>query len=225
MLGLDYAVGAPKAAAVKVARFDFVVRYVGTPGRRKNNTATEFHHMTTDGADVALVFENRTGDPLAGRAARGQRPRRTGGRALVRLPDDRPIQMAVEQNITTESQMRTVVACPLSGAPRRWQRLAHPVGAERSREPARGRTCPADLTTGRRPRDRERRAHRPTSGGSRRHREPLRSATSPGQRPPPRTRILARAWVRLMWRCWRNGTRYDPALHGGGLQTSEPAAA
>lgn len=28
-------------------------------------------------------------------------------------------------------------------------------------------------------------------------------------------RILARAWVRVLWRCWQNGTPYDPALHGG----------
>jgi transposase len=28
-------------------------------------------------------------------------------------------------------------------------------------------------------------------------------------------RILARAWVRVLWRCWQNSTAYDPALHGG----------
>lgn len=31
---------------------------------------------------------------------------------------------------------------------------------------------------------------------------------------PHATRILARAWVRVLWRCWQNGTPYDPALHG-----------
>jgi transposase len=28
------------------------------------------------------------------------------------------------------------------------------------------------------------------------------------------TRILARAWLRVIWRCWQNHTRYNPALHG-----------
>ncbi|MGO1055980.1 transposase [Crossiella sp. CA198] len=44
------------------------------------------------------------------------------------------------------------------------------------------------------------------------------------------TRILARAWVRVMWRCWQDGTAYDPFLHGGARQVPEqsvtqPAAA
>jgi len=28
------------------------------------------------------------------------------------------------------------------------------------------------------------------------------------------TRILARAWVRVLWRCWREATPYDAARHG-----------
>jgi transposase len=28
------------------------------------------------------------------------------------------------------------------------------------------------------------------------------------------TRILARAWLRVIWRCWQNHTPYNPALHG-----------
>lgn len=31
---------------------------------------------------------------------------------------------------------------------------------------------------------------------------------------PHATRILARAWVRVLWRCWRDGVPYDPAKHG-----------
>lgn len=30
---------------------------------------------------------------------------------------------------------------------------------------------------------------------------------------PHAVRILARAWVRVLWRCWRNGTPYEAALH------------
>ncbi len=29
------------------------------------------------------------------------------------------------------------------------------------------------------------------------------------------TRILARAWLRVIWRCWQNHTPYDPTLHRG----------
>jgi transposase len=30
---------------------------------------------------------------------------------------------------------------------------------------------------------------------------------------PHAIRILARAWIRVIWRCWQNGTPYDPAQH------------
>lgn len=29
------------------------------------------------------------------------------------------------------------------------------------------------------------------------------------------TRILARAWLRVIWRCWQDGVAYDPTKHGG----------
>ena len=31
---------------------------------------------------------------------------------------------------------------------------------------------------------------------------------------PHAIRILSRAWVRVLWRCWSDGTLYDAALHG-----------
>ena len=31
---------------------------------------------------------------------------------------------------------------------------------------------------------------------------------------PHAVRILARAWVRVLWRCWRDGKPYETALHG-----------
>ncbi|SOD68161.1 Transposase IS116/IS110/IS902 family protein, partial [Streptomyces zhaozhouensis] len=33
------------------------------------------------------------------------------------------------------------------------------------------------------------------------------------KRHPHAVRILARAWLRVMWACWRDGTCYDPATH------------
>lgn len=43
---------------------------------------------------------------------------------------------------------------------------------------------------------------------------------------PHAIRILARAWVRVIWRCWINGVTYDPALHTGAthLTTTTKAA-
>jgi transposase len=50
-------------------------------------------------------------------------------------------------------------------------------------------------------------------------------ARASGKDHPHATRILARAWVRVMWRCWRDGTLYDPALHGGACQRVETQVA
>ena len=36
-----------------------------------------------------------------------------------------------------------------------------------------------------------------------------------GARHPHAVRILARAWCRIVWRCWTDNTAYDPARHGG----------
>jgi transposase len=40
-------------------------------------------------------------------------------------------------------------------------------------------------------------------------------ARNRGARHPHAVRILARAWCRVIWRCWNDHTAYDPALHGG----------
>jgi transposase len=52
-------------------------------------------------------------------------------------------------------------------------------------------------------------------------------ARTAGKDHPHATRILARAWLRVLWRCWQDRTAYDPALHGGAqrLTTQAPAAA
>jgi transposase len=36
-----------------------------------------------------------------------------------------------------------------------------------------------------------------------------------GKHHPHAIRILARAWLRVIWACWHTETRYDPANHGG----------
>ncbi|MER6169629.1 IS110 family transposase [Streptomyces violaceorubidus] len=40
-----------------------------------------------------------------------------------------------------------------------------------------------------------------------------RDARARKKRHPHATRILARAWLRVMWACWRDGTCYDPVVH------------
>lgn len=50
-------------------------------------------------------------------------------------------------------------------------------------------------------------------------------ARASGKDHPHATRILARAWVRVMWRCWQDGTTYDPTLHGNARRPAEMQAA
>ncbi len=40
---------------------------------------------------------------------------------------------------------------------------------------------------------------------------------------PHATRILARAWLRVIWRAWKDRKPYDPALHAGAQLLSKPA--
>lgn len=38
-------------------------------------------------------------------------------------------------------------------------------------------------------------------------------------------RILARAWIRVIWRCWHDGVPYDPTHHGAATKLTTPTAA
>jgi transposase len=55
------------------------------------------------------------------------------------------------------------------------------------------------------------------------------NARAAGKDHPHAVRILARAWIRVIWPCWINGVPYDPALHGAAAalaqQTSSQSAA
>ncbi len=54
-------------------------------------------------------------------------------------------------------------------------------------------------------------------------------ARAAGKDHPHAVRVLARAWIRVIYRCWLDGTPYDPARHGAATalarQTSEQIAA
>jgi transposase len=59
-----------------------------------------------------------------------------------------------------------------------------------------------------------------TFAGNSRHASPwaadiYRRAIARGCDHPHAVRVLARAWVRVIWRCWADGVAYDPAKHGG----------
>ncbi|MEU0215528.1 IS110 family transposase [Streptomyces sp. NPDC006265] len=43
------------------------------------------------------------------------------------------------------------------------------------------------------------------------------------KRHPHAIRILARAWLRVMWACWRTGTCYDPLIHQANSKINTPA--
>jgi transposase len=45
-------------------------------------------------------------------------------------------------------------------------------------------------------------------------------ARARGKRNPHATRIVARAWLRVIWACWRQGAPYNPALHTTALRTA-----
>lgn len=50
-------------------------------------------------------------------------------------------------------------------------------------------------------------------------------ARASGKDHPHATRILARAWVRVIWRCWQDSTTYNPTLHGGARPSTEQQVA
>lgn len=51
-----------------------------------------------------------------------------------------------------------------------------------------------------------------------------RQARDRGCRHPHAARILARAWTRVLWRCWHDRTTYDPTQHGQLTKLEKTAA-
>jgi transposase len=41
---------------------------------------------------------------------------------------------------------------------------------------------------------------------------------------PHAIRVLARAWIRVIWRCWQDGIAYDPAKHGAAIRLAAQTA-
>jgi len=73
-----------------------------------------------------------------------------------------------------------------------------------------------------------------TFAGNSRHASPWAAkvyddARASGKDHPHAVRVLARAWIRVIWRCWLDGVPYDPATHGAAAalarQPAQPIAA
>ena len=61
-----------------------------------------------------------------------------------------------------------------------------------------------------------------TFAGNSRHASPWAAkiyadARASGKDHPHAIRILARAWIRVIWPCWINGTPYNPDKHGAAV--------
>src|SRR5437879_1703556 len=105
MAGLDYSAGRLTGRQIRDAGYDFVVRYVGTPGRTKNIAPDEYRDLVASGVAVALVYENVAEDALGGRVAgRGAALAARADADNVGFPRDRPIYFAVDW-VATGSQM------------------------------------------------------------------------------------------------------------------------
>ncbi|HEY9473559.1 MAG TPA: glycoside hydrolase domain-containing protein, partial [Mycobacteriales bacterium] len=102
--------GRPTAAAIKAAEYDFVIRYVGTPGRKKNLTKSEADGLRNAKVAIALVYEDVKGTALEGRT-RGKHD------ALAAMLDAqscgvgvRAVYLAVDFDVTSQTQMDAVDA-------------------------------------------------------------------------------------------------------------------
>jgi transposase len=47
-------------------------------------------------------------------------------------------------------------------------------------------------------------------------------ARTRGHDHPHAIRVLARAWIRIIWRCWTDQTPYNPARHGNAVRLNQP---
>lgn len=118
---VDYSAGKPGAAAIKAAGYVGAVRYIGfddpaNPNTKKCTTAAELADFDAHGLGMALVFEQTAGQWRGG-AEQGRADARRAREHANRIgfPADRPIFMAIDQDVTTEADFRLVDAY-LNGA-------------------------------------------------------------------------------------------------------------
>lgn len=111
---LDYSGGRPAAATIAATRIDGqpvvgAKRYIGLPGHPKNATAAELADFDAHGLGMGLVFESSAGRWRGGRAAGvvdGAAARKHA--TSIRFPEDRPIDMAIDQDVVTSAEFGLV---------------------------------------------------------------------------------------------------------------------
>jgi hypothetical protein len=107
---LDYSAGFPGAYVIKQAGYAGAVRYIGYPDRAKCTTRGELKDFTAAGIGMALVFENNATDWRGGFGTGQASARRARDHAnAIGFPADRPIYMAVDQDVDTASAFQTMV--------------------------------------------------------------------------------------------------------------------
>lgn len=102
MIGVayDYSAGKPGAAAIQKSGALGAIRYIGFPDRSKCTNRAEFVDFDDHNLGMALVFENNTTDWRGGYGAGLVSGRRGRDHAnAIRFPADRPIYMAVDQDV------------------------------------------------------------------------------------------------------------------------------
>jgi hypothetical protein len=106
---LDYSAARLAAATIKAAGHAGVIRYVGTPGRTKNITKSEYEDLTRNDVGVALVYENRAGDANGGFSAGANAARAARADAdSIGWPRDRPIYFAIDSDQVTSLDFQEV---------------------------------------------------------------------------------------------------------------------
>lgn len=113
----DYSAGFPGAAALKKAGYVGAVRYIGLPGYRKCTTKAELDDFVAHELGMALVFEHLATDWRGGyNAGRANMRRALDHAYAIGWPaDDRPIYMAVDQDVVTATEFDTAMSY-LAGA-------------------------------------------------------------------------------------------------------------
>ncbi|MEV4314229.1 DUF1906 domain-containing protein [Actinocrispum sp. NPDC049592] len=107
---LDYSAGFPGAGAIKSAGYAGAVRYIGFPDRRKCTTRDELDDFSANQIGMALVFENSTTDWRGGFGTGQVSARRARDHAnAIGFPADRPIYMAVDQDVVRDGEFATMV--------------------------------------------------------------------------------------------------------------------
>jgi len=116
---LDYSGGWPSPASILAGRYVGVVRYIGTPGRRKNLTRAEAQQMGAAGVPIALVHEDTAGWMQGGSRAGVAAARAVEADAKACGVDLRCCYLASDRDVVTRGQMGAVMDC-LEGASTVW---------------------------------------------------------------------------------------------------------